>query len=112
MSARAFALACSPLLIGIITLAAVPANGQPPDKTDDAEVLTRGALHEAFADPGVTPTEAPPIVSKQPPDPINEVPPDQKPDGNNVVWIPGYFGWDEEREDFVWLSGFWRTPPP
>lgn len=113
MSTRTIALAFSPLLIGFTLLVAVPANGQQVGaKPDDAEVLTRGAIHEAYADPGVTPTEAPPIVPKQPPEPINELPPDQKPEGDNVVWMPGYFAWDEEREDFVWLSGFWRTPPP
>jgi hypothetical protein len=101
------------MLVGMLFLAAVPANAQQEDgKLDEGEVLTRGPVHEAYANPGVTPTEAPPIVPKQPPDPIDEQPPDQKPDGDNVVWIPGYFVWDDEREDFIWLSGFWRTPPP
>src|SRR5262249_59769940 len=36
----------------------------------------------------------------------------QKPEGENVQWIPGYWGWDEDRNDFVWVSGFWRVPPP
>src|SRR5439155_20762955 len=34
------------------------------------------------------------------------------PEGDNVAWIPGYWGWDEEAEDFVWVSGFWRVVPP
>jgi hypothetical protein len=112
MKARTLALACSPLLAGILLLSAIPANGQEAEKkADDAEVLTRGPVHEAYADPGVTPTEAPPIVEKQPPDPINELPPDQKPEGENVQWVPGYWSWDEDRNDFIWLSGFWRVPP-
>ncbi|MBI2479279.1 MAG: YXWGXW repeat-containing protein, partial [Planctomycetia bacterium] len=28
------------------------------------------------------------------------------------VWIPGYWGWDQERDDFLWISGVWRVPPP
>src|SRR5260221_11193763 len=113
MSARTLALACSPLLIGILLLAAVPANGQQaPGKLDDAEVLTRGPVHEAYADPGVTPSEAAPLVPKQPPDPIQELPPDQKPEGDNVIWIPGYFTWAEDKNHFIWLSGFWRRAPP
>jgi hypothetical protein len=113
VSTRIKALTCSPLLAGVLLLAAVPANGQEAGgKPDDVEVLTRGPVHEAYADPGVTPAEAAPIVPKQPPDPVEEAPPDQKPEGDNVIWIPGYFTWDEDRNDFIWLSGFWRVPPP
>src|SRR5262249_50767375 len=46
------------------------------------------------------------------PEPIDEMPPDQKPEGQNVQWMPGYWGYDEERKDFIWVSGFWRVPPP
>jgi hypothetical protein len=46
------------------------------------------------------------------PDPIEELPPDQKPEGNNVQWIPGYWAWDEDRNDFLWVSGIWRDIPP
>src|SRR5205085_2777765 len=35
-----------------------------------------------------------------------------KPEGDNVQWLSGYWHWDEERTDFVWISGFWRVPPP
>src|SRR5262249_11275619 len=34
------------------------------------------------------------------------------PAGNNVQWIPGYWSWDEDRNDFIWVSGIWRIPPP
>jgi hypothetical protein len=114
MSIRTLAITCSALLAGMMLLTTLPARGQESaDKnSDNGEVLTRGPIHEAFADSGVTPTEVPPIVSKQPPEPINELPPDDKPEGENVQWIPGYWTWDDEREDFVWLSGIWRVPPP
>ena len=52
------------------------------------------------------------VVPKQPPDPIPEVPPDQKPEAENAQWLPGYWAWDEDRKDFIWVSGFWRVPPP
>jgi len=81
-------------------------------QNDGAEVLTRGPLHEAFAEvvrydpePGLT-------VSPKPPQPIEEVPPEEKPEGEGYEWIGGYWGWDEDREDFVWISGVWRIPPP
>ena len=52
------------------------------------------------------------IVPKQPAAPIEEVPPDMKPEGQNSVWIPGYWSWDDDRRDFLWVSGVWRVPPP
>jgi hypothetical protein len=89
----------------------VPAPPQE-DRLARVEILTRGPLHEAFAstfsfDP------APGMVAPQePPEAIEELPPEQKPEGNNVTWIPGYFAWDDERNDFVWVSGIWRALPP
>jgi hypothetical protein len=40
------------------------------------------------------------------------VTPDQRPEGANVTWIPGYWAWDDERNDFLWVSGIWRSLPP
>ncbi len=40
------------------------------------------------------------------------MPPDQRPEGVNVTWIPGYTAWDDERNDYLWISGVWRAPPP
>ena len=40
------------------------------------------------------------------------MPPLQRPEGKNVSWIPGYWGWDDERNDFLWISGIWRALPP
>jgi hypothetical protein len=51
-------------------------------------------------------------VPRRPPDPIPEVPPDQRPEGEGVTWVPGYWAWDAERNDFLWVSGVWRVPPP
>src|SRR5690349_5439005 len=78
----------------------LPVPGQPappaaPAADDGIEVLAKGPVHEAFA----TTAEAPaalPVVTKQPPEPIEELPPEQKPAGDNVQWIPGYWHWDEE----------------
>ncbi len=76
------------------------------------EELTRGPVHEAFAasvsfdpEPGI-------FVKTAPPEAIEEVPPDQRPEGDNVSWIPGYWGWDDEQSDFIWISGVWRNLPP
>jgi hypothetical protein len=79
---------------------------------ENVQVLTRGPVHEAFAEsinydpqPGL-------VISTRMPDPIEELPPEQKPDGDNVTWISGYWAWDEDQNDFIWISGIWRNLPP
>ena len=76
------------------------------------QVLTRGPIHEAFAEPVVYDPRPGPVVPKPPPAPIEELPPDQRPQGANVVWVPGYWCWDDGRADFLWVSGIWRDIPP
>ena len=44
---------------------------------------------------------ASPVFANRPPDPVEELPPDQKPDGDNVLWISGYWDWDEEDKEFI-----------
>ena len=85
---------------------------QPDNDVPGTQVLTRGPVHEAFAgmvtfnpEPGIVVTKAPPAV-------IEEMPPEERPEGDNVTWIPGYWGWDDERSDFLWVSGTWRALPP
>lgn len=89
---------------------------QPNADGDGFEVLDRGPIHEAFAEPIVDPhlaAEADQAVApQQPPDPINELPPEVRPEGANVQWIPGYWMWSEVQADFVWVSGVWRDAPP
>ena len=93
--------------------------GQPGDTPrgrteaeDGTQVLTRGPVHEAFAETVTFDPEPGVAVSGSPPAAIEELPPDQKPEGANVAWIPGYWGWDDERSDFLWVSGVWRALPP
>lgn len=83
-----------------------------PDGEEGVQVLTRGPVHEAFAETVTFDPEPDIVVTKGPPESINEVPPDQRPEGVNVTWIPGYNAWDEERNDYLWVSGVWRSPPP
>ena len=99
-----------PLVSAGIVLAQFP-QPQPPAAPDGIEVLARGPVHEAFAGTAEQPA-AGPVILKAPPDPVEELPPDQKPPGDDVQWMPGYWQWDEERADFIWISGFWRQPPP
>ncbi|RIK77434.1 MAG: hypothetical protein DCC68_17390 [Planctomycetota bacterium] len=79
------------------------------DAASDYEALVRGPVHEAFAEPVDLNATAGVTISKEPPETIEEIPPAEKPEG--AVWIPGYWSWDDEREDFIWVSGVWRVPP-
>lgn len=88
------------------------ATAQATAQEKGMETLTHGPVHEAFADvisydpkPGI-------IIDKAPPEMIEELPPDQKPKGENIAWIPGYWAWDDDTNDFLWVSGVWRNLPP
>jgi hypothetical protein len=87
-----------------------PAASEPPPVPKGIEVQARGPVHEAFASLAAEPAPTKP-VPKQPPKPLEEMPPAEKPEGD-VIWIGGYWAWDDERTDFLWVSGIWRTPPP
>src|SRR3954452_18418812 len=79
---------------------------------DDVEARPGVPVHEAYAEPSERAPKPTPVIPKEPPKPIEELPPDQKPEGDNVQWVPGYWQWDEDRADFLWVSGFWRNAPP
>jgi hypothetical protein len=74
--------------------------------------LTRGPVHEGFAErPNLEAKPYPPAPT-HPPEPLNEVPADVKPDDPNAEWLPGYWSWQATDKQFVWLTGTWRVPPP
>jgi hypothetical protein len=87
--------------------------GQAAAVTDDGyEILTRGPVHEAFAGTVTYDPEPGIIIDTAPPAAIEELPPEHQLEGDNVVWIPGYWAWDEEQSSFLWVSGIWRNLPP
>jgi hypothetical protein len=89
-------------------LLAAPGGDAPP-----FEVLEQGPVHEAFAAPfaDAGPVVGP-VLPHEPPAPVEELPPEVRPEGERVEWLPGYWQWAAEREDFVWISGVWRVVPP
>ena len=88
---------------------AAPTAAEQPAGTT---VLTRGPIHEAFGQPTIFNPKPGMQIPKKAPQPVEELPPDEKPEGDNVAWIGGYWSWDEEKSDFMWISGFWRVLPP
>src|SRR5260370_31737874 len=80
---------------GLALLLTLPLQADnPAQQPDNVEVLGRGPVHEAYAQPMDAQPAPGPLVLRQPPAAIDEIPPDQKPAGDNVEWIPGYWQWD------------------
>ena len=101
-----FALAAGPLYGGA---------SEPPPPTpaqEQPEVLTRGPVHEAFAEPVNLQVQAGLVAPQQPPANIEEMPPAERPEGAQFVWVPGYWSWDGDRNAYIWVSACWRAAPP
>jgi hypothetical protein len=94
--------------IGLAQESSLPRQG-PMALQSPIEVQTRGPLHEAIAQPFEDKPGT--VIPKGPPPPINEEPPQQKLDSESSQWVPGYWAWDPERQDFTWVSGVYRAPP-
>jgi hypothetical protein len=114
-----FATGLAALTASLLIVCSASAQTPPPLPTPlekaltvpkGVEILGKGPVHEAYARPASDQPLAGSVLAKEPPAPITEVPPDQKPEGS--VWVPGYWQWDDERSDYVWVSGVWRVPPP
>ncbi len=91
-------------------------NALPPFSADemaeeDRDDLLRGPVHEAFAEQVNSDPTPNLIVTEQPPEAVEELPPALKPNGREVEWISGYWAWDEDQDDFIWISGVWREIP-
>src|SRR5688500_6073074 len=96
----------------------LPAAAQAPSteveatENQNVEILTRGPVHEAFAEAVSFKPEPGFIAANAPPTAIEELPPEQELEGDNVTWISGYWAWDDDTNDFLWISGVWRNIPP
>ena len=87
---------------------------QPPPipSEEQPEVLTRGPVNEAFAQPVNLEDQAGLVAPTAPPANIEEVPPAERPAGDQFAWVPGYWAWDSDRNGYIWVSGCWRAAPP
>jgi hypothetical protein len=108
-------------LFGTLGLAAVLQAGTPawaeepppPPQPDGVKVQARGPVHEAYAEPVGVPPQAGPLVPKQPPEAIDEVPPP------GPLWVAAH---GQQVEDgWQWVQGLWAeaeqkqleyVPPP
>jgi hypothetical protein len=78
---------------------------------EDVDVQTSGPVHEGFANPTVFEDSSEPFyVDVDPPTLIEEAPPQERP--ANTEWVPGYWSYEDESHDWMWVSGTWRATPP
>jgi len=80
-------------------------------KQEGVEPQLKGPVHEAFAE-AVTEAAAGPVVNKEPPADLEEMPAADKPEGEDVQWYSGYWEFDQDKGDFIWVSGIYRKAPP
>src|ERR1700722_3927988 len=99
--------------LGVLVLGSALArpDDPPPPPPQEAqtqpgvEVQARGPVNESYAAP-TDPRPVPsPLVTQDPPAPAAEVPPTEKPEGDDVNWVPGYWSFDDDAKTFVWVSG-------
>lgn len=86
-----------------------PPEQSPLEVPKGVEVQARGPVHEAFATPLSEPQPTA-VIPRKPPAPIEELAPEERPEGD-AIWIGGYWAWDDDRRDFLWVSGCWRVKP-
>jgi len=65
-------------------------------------------IHEAFVMP-VRDALPPLVIARAPPSSQQEQIPPQP--ISDAIWISGYWSWNENNGDFVWVCGVWRRPP-
>ncbi len=96
-----------PLLSSRVELGEIP----PKVVYLQAETLSRGPVHEAYAAAGANLNfSGKHEVKTQPPAPLLEVPPGL-PTSPSQIWIPGYWEHDAEENGWIWVTGCWREPP-
>ncbi|MDB2614278.1 hypothetical protein N9Y92_03885 [Chlamydiales bacterium] len=91
------------IIISLFLLAGLPLSAKA------GKPIEHGPIHEAFVEKlsGDIILEALPT---QPPRNIIERVPKQP--NEKMIWIPGYWAFDEKGTDFIWVCGVWRLPPP
>jgi len=104
-------LACLAIVCFKPIVSAQNAVDQESDASSGVQVVERGPIHEAYLQRYTQPTTAP-VIEREPPEPVMERESDIRSDNPEAIWIPGYWAWDDTRNDFIWVSGIWRVPPP
>lgn len=89
----------------------VDASPSIPAEEAAVQPLQQGPIHEAFAT-APTPTFTGDVAPYAPPEPIREDPAIAMPNSSGSTWIPGYWHWDTQQQQYIWISGLYRIAPP
>lgn len=73
-----------------------------------ADGIEIAPIHEAYVSKFTDPTPLFTVAETPPQVRAENVPPKPYED---AIWIPGYFAWVQEKNDFAWICGVWRRPP-
>ncbi|MEM8735066.1 MAG: hypothetical protein AAGG44_12625, partial [Planctomycetota bacterium] len=82
-----------------------------PNAEGAVQTLPQGPIHEAFAT-APTASFAGDVAPYAPPEVIQEDPAVALPNSSNATWIPGYWHWDTQQQQYIWVSGLYRVAPP
>ncbi len=83
--------------------------------TEGYDVVLAGPVHEAFMIPYDKRSHRDiDVVAEAPPESVREKQGSggSKFTGNNVEWISGYWAWQDDAAEYVWVSGMYRDCPP
>ena len=86
-------------------------SGKPPDTGLPPPIHSNPLMHEALASSPSIHSRHSLDVLYPPPSPLPEQPTDAKPDGDDVVWAPGYWIWDTRVDNWHWIHGVWVHAP-
>jgi len=82
----------------------------PPERVVNRSTRA-DTLHEALLSTAPDRNRDPERIDKAPPLPILERP-GGSPTSPDARWVDGYWEWDRQSNDFIWVTGIWRVPPP
>lgn len=85
-----------------------PITQPAPPRPEADDTKAEPPTHEALLPPATRTREMRAPMS--PPPPPEERPTEDSPDPR-ATWVPGYWSWDQARNDFVWVGGVWQVPP-
>ncbi len=91
------------IVLMLIVLSFVNGEAQQP-----FEVIGKQIIHEAFVQPITSPVPIE-LAPRQPPAIVKETRPRQP--APQTIWIPGYWCWVRENQNFKWICGIWRLAP-
>jgi WXXGXW repeat (2 copies) len=95
----------------VTDLEPIPPNDSPKSRLVEPEPGADDRMsHDALKSDDGAGRAARVYSPQQPPAPVAERPARRRP-SPRALWVPGYWDWDADRGEFVWIGGDWQVPP-